>query len=84
MLRIQKKINFKVLFSFIIEQPVHIFQCTSAMMDEFGDDVEEEDEYDSDADLYAFDDLSISDYELEIEFSGLGAVGSNFDYYYYC
>ncbi|KAA6363096.1 MAG: hypothetical protein EZS28_041377 [Streblomastix strix] len=36
----------------------------------------EDDEYDSDADLYALDDGSVPDYEIGIDFSGFGAVGT--------
>ncbi|KAA6353290.1 MAG: hypothetical protein EZS28_051183, partial [Streblomastix strix] len=65
--------DYQLLFSFQIEyEPVD-----SAMIDQLEDDDEEEDEYDSDADLYALDDQSVSEYELGIDLSGFGADGNN-------
>ncbi|KAA6366535.1 MAG: hypothetical protein EZS28_037937, partial [Streblomastix strix] len=63
--------DYQLPFSFHIQyEPVD-----SAMIDELEhNDDEEEDEYDSDAELYALDDQSVPDYELGIDFSGFGAV----------
>ncbi|KAA6403222.1 MAG: hypothetical protein EZS28_001255 [Streblomastix strix] len=66
--------DYQLLFSFHIQYGT----VDSAMIDKFEDGDEEEDEYDSDIDLYALDDQSVLNCELEIDFTGFEAIGKTF------